>query len=539
MSRRIPALLAVAALVTVVAVAATGTWREATAQGWLGAGYHRLVRDAFWRRFDPAAAIALGVLVLLAVGAALARRPPTRRAITLPLVLVAATAIARTLAWGFDQICPQRPNVVLVSIDTLRADRLGPYGYARATSPTLDRRLADEGVVFDQAWSQSPKTTPSHMTMLTSLYPSVHGVPLWEGRGAAPSLNPRVTTLAEALKDAGYATAAFTAGGHMHRDRGFAQGFDVYKHGDQLRRTLAWLDAHPRRPFFLFFHTYEVHDPYVPPPEVAARFAADPVPAIADAAAKVRRGVGGWPRAHKLFWAPVDAHDPRHVRYLSDLYDAGIARMDGSTLSALLDRLDTLGLADRTLVVFTSDHGEAFQEHGTFLHEDLHAETLHVPLVIRFPRWLPNGRHVDAPVGLVDVAPTILDLLFLPPLPQAQGRSLKALSEDTDDPPPPEPVFAEHGDPASGRLLESVRADGWTLVRDGDTMHLYDARTDPGEAHDLAAAEPVRVAALGAALARWHDDNARLAPRWQPRAGDSVAPSKHTIDQLRALGYVE
>jgi arylsulfatase len=427
--------------------------------------------------------------------------------------------------------------VLLLSIDTLRADRLGTYGYARPTSPTLDARLTTGGVVFEHAWSQSPKTTPSHMTMLTSLYPSVHGVALWEGEGAAPTLSPRVHTLAEVLKNAGYATAAFTAGGHMHRDRGFVQGFDLFKHGDQLERLLAFLDARPRRPFFAFFHTYQVHDPYLPPPEVARAFVSDPVPAITAAVERLQAGVDGWAQAHKLFWAPVVAADRRHVRHVSDLYDAGIRRMDDATLTTILDALDAHAIANDTLVVFTSDHGEAFQEHGSFLHEDLSPEVLHVPLVLRLPNRLPAGRRVRAPVGLVDLAPTILDLVGVPGLPDAQGVSVADLARGTRDDAEPRAVFAEFSLP--GRTYEAVRRGGLTVIRDRDAVRVWNAAADPGEHEPIDAEADARTHALRAELARWHDVNARLATLLGPRAGDEVAPSAETIRQLRALGYVE
>ncbi|MGH7894412.1 MAG: sulfatase, partial [Candidatus Binatia bacterium] len=476
---------AVVALLVTVAVAGTDAWRTAVAHGWLDDGYHRLVRDAFWHRFDRTAPIALGALVVLALlSAAFRRALPTRQTLARPALLVAATLLARAAAFAYDGLPPYRPNVVLVSIDTLRADRLGTYGSKRPTSPVLDRRLAAEGVVFEQAFSHSPKTTPSHMTMLTSLYESVHGVGLW-AREAAPVLNPRVHTLAEILKNAGYATAAFTAGAHMHRERGFVQGFDAYKHGEQLHRALTFLDAHQRRPFFLFFHTYEVHDPYVPPAAVADSLAADPVPAISEAVARIRAGVSGWGKAHKVFWGAVDAGDPRAVRYVSDLYDAGIAQMDGTTLPALLDRLDALGLADDTLVIFTSDHGEAFQEHGRFLHDDLAPETLHVPLVVRLPGRLPAGRRVREPVGLVDLLPTVLDLLSLPVPAQAQGRSLVALATAAGAA-APAVVVGEYPNPP-GRRDESARTASLTLVREGGALALFDRVADPGEHHALGS----------------------------------------------------
>jgi arylsulfatase A-like enzyme len=521
-----------------VGVAGQQARSTATAHGWIEDGYDRLLRDAFWSRFDENAPMALGGLAAaLALLALVRRRMPDRHDLALPLVVVLVATAVRAAAAIHDATCPHRPNVILVSIDTLRADRLGTYGYARPTSPTLDARLTTSGVVFENAWSQSPKTTPSHMTMLTSLYPSAHGIGLWDGSGSAPALNPRVHTLAEILKNAGYATAAFTAGAHMHRDRGFVQGFDVYKHGSQLSRALDYLRGHRGRPFFLFFHTYEVHDPYTPPPALAAAFATAPVPAIAAAVEAIRAGVPGWSQAHKRFWAPVDARDPRHVRYVSDLYDAGIRRMDDSTLTALLDALDALGLADDTLLIVTSDHGEAFQEHGRFLHDDLHRETLHVPLVMRFPSRLPAGRRVPQAVGLVDLLPTILDLLLLPVPAQAQGASVAALATGAEEVTAPAAQFAEYSTP--GHRLESIRRDGALLVREQDDLTLYDTAADPSEQSALAAGAMDRGPSLARALEAWHAENVAVAARLGPRQGDVATPSAETVDQLRALGYVE
>jgi arylsulfatase A-like enzyme len=322
----------------------------------------------------------------------------------------------------------------------------------------------------------------------------------------------------------------------MHRDRGFAQGFDEYRHGDQLRRALEFLDARHLRPFFLFFHTYEVHDPYAPPPDASAGFVGDPVPAITDAVAQVRAGVGGWPQAHRIFWTPVDGHDARHVRHVSDLYDAGIRRMDDTTLTALLDALDRRGLADDTLVVFTSDHGEAFQEHGRFLHDDLHAETLHVPLVLRLPGRLPAGRRVQELAGLVDLMPTVLELVGLPSPAQAQGRSLAMLAAGDGPAHGDALVMSEYS--VAGRRYECARTADGTLIRDDDTVTAFDRRADPGERSPLAVTPAFgHVQAL---LDNWHQTNQVLAARLGPRRGiDLAAPSPETVDQLRALGYVE
>ena len=216
--------------------AAVGAGRAIHGQEYWASGYQRLIADAVVERFDEWGAAAAGILLAVAGIAALVLRwrgrataAPGARTRRLALVVLAVVALVRGAiaidAWR----TADGPNLVLISIDTLRADRLGAYGYDLPTSPALDRRLAGEGVTFENVLSQSPKTTPSHMTMLTSLYPCEHGIELWSDENVPASvLSPRVHTLAEVLKNAGYATVAFTGGGHMHRSRGFNQGFDVF-----------------------------------------------------------------------------------------------------------------------------------------------------------------------------------------------------------------------------------------------------------------------------------------------------------------------
>jgi arylsulfatase A-like enzyme len=212
--------------------------------------------------------------------------------------------------------------------------------------------------------------------------------------------------------------------------------------------------------------------------------------------------------------------------------------MDDGTLAPLLGRLDAVGHADDTLVVLTSDHGEEFLEHGIFMHGDLYRETLHVPLVLRWPGRLPAGLRVAAPVGLVDLMPTLLDLLGLPVPSAAQGTSVAALARGATSP-PGNRAFSEYSDATSGRVLESLRDGPLTLVRNGAATRLFDRSSDPGETRDLAASDPARTAALVAALDRWHAECARQALALGPRPGDVATPSDETVRQLRALGYVD
>ena len=326
----------------------------------------------------------------------------------------------------------------------------------------------------------------------------------------------------------------------MHRARGFGQGFQRYRHSDQLRRAREWLRDKAGRSFFLFFHTYQVHDPYAPPPELIPLFDQEYGQGpILDVVRRIRAGgAGGWEHGHRAFWDAVDEANPRDVQFISHLYDAGIRHMDDGTLTALLDELDALDLTSDTLVVLTSDHGEAFGEHGRFLHDDLNGGTLHVPLVLRFPGRLPGGTRIPQRVELVDVMPTILELLDVPAPPDMQGHSLVPLIRGTGAP-IDDTAISEYSNPATGRIFESIRRGSDTLIHDGEQVQLFDLATDPGEQRDRAAADPTRVASLRAELDAWRTQCAALAQRLGPRGRDGEGPDAETLRRLRALGYVE
>jgi len=541
LARDLALALGLALAATLAAGAATAL-RTAAEQGWIAAGFYRLVVRTAWDRFDAwlpfAAAAALVVAALVQLVRWWRRRPaPTglRAALALLAVLAALRAGAELEAWR----AARGPNLLLVSIDTLRADHLGAYGYDLPTSPTIDARLAGEGVTFTDVYSQSPKTTPSHMTLLTSLYPSVHGVELWQNGKPAHVLNPAVHTLAEILKNAGYATAAFTGGAQVDPVRGFDQGFDLYTVSGQQRRARRWLGRHRWQRFFVFYHTYDVHDPYLPPDEYIRLFDPDYRGRVLDAIHRLRAeggmSVAAWEGISRRFWDSVDRSDPRDVRFVERLYDAGIRRMDTETIRPLLDRLDQLGLARDTLVVFTSDHGEAFGEHGQFQHDDLYAGTVRVPLVLRWPGRLPASLRIASRVRLIDVMPTILELLGVPAPPSLQGQSLTALLHDAYGSPAAEGAVSEYSD---ARLYESLRRGGLSYIVDGPEERLFDLVRDPAERQNVLATRPEEAAAMRAALERWRRNCRALAPLLGPRGG-TIAPSDETARRLRALGYME
>jgi len=435
-----------------------------------------------------------------------------------------------------------RPNLILVSLDTLRADHLSAYGDDRDTSPSFDR-FARQSTLFENALSQAPKTSPSHMTLMTGLYPEAHRV---ENRFAgrvewSGQLSPDLPTLAEILKASGYRTLARTGGGNMQGDLGFDRGFDSYESPDLsaerlFRSALAEVQALAARsePFFVFLHTYEIHSPYLPPPAYRDRYA-DPAygGAISSDPEVLREGSDGYSNLHRNFWMRVDRDSPADRRRLVDLYDASIRYVDDE-LGRFLAGVGRMGAADRTVVVILSDHGEEFGEHGEFEHDALWRELLHVPLLIHVPEELRSGwahRRIPESVGLVDVLPTLLELLSIPVPDHVQGRSLVALVE-TGTPTRPW-NFAQYRHCGETAL----RAGGWKLLRDAEGAHLYDVTVDPEERVDLAASrEDVR------SLAMEHIDRVLAVSRafWSlARNASPVDLDDHARARLEALGYVE
>jgi arylsulfatase len=445
------------------------------------------------------------------------------------------------------------PNVLLVVVDTLRADHVDTYGYTRRTTPVLDA-LAAGGVVFENAVSQAPWTAASVATLFTGLYPSVHGLdggPEWIGATAGPGTLPFVShralatewrTLAEALASAGWSTAGFVSNAYMSAVFGLAQGFTVWddarddyagdvrtqkrRGAETNRRVLDWL-AWAEEPFFLLVHYNDPHWPYDPPPPFGREWTAGYHGSLAPGETgfvveREGRGAG--------------ALSPGDVAYLVGLYDGEIAYADAQ-LGALLEALRARGLRRGLLTIVTGDHGEEFLEHGGTSHGyTLYDEQLRVPLVVHMPERFA-ARRVSAQVRLLDVAPTVLDVLGLD-AGETQGASLVELAEGrTTD--APGDAFSEatlRGALAAlrtpaGLKLIAERATGRTL--------LFDLAHDPGERHDLPPAAPDRRALAGR-LTHWAEVNRER----RARAGDDAASGRTVLDEatrraLRALGYLQ
>ncbi|MEM9798780.1 MAG: sulfatase [Planctomycetota bacterium] len=417
----------------------------------------------------------------------------------------------------------ERPNVLLIVLDTLRADRLGCYGYDRPTSPFLDAYAAT-GVLYEQAWSSAPWTLPSHVSLFTSTYGSEHGA--FDGDARLPS---EAETVAEVMLDAGYDTAAFTESGYVRADLGLAQGFESFwAHDGDVAGTFAqakeWIKER-RRPYFAFVQTYKVHAPYDPEGQPREKL--------------VRDYDGSLPREVRLSAVPAIRRGkrvaPKDRKYISDLYDAEIRELD-IELNMFLQSLDRAGFLDSTLVVITSDHGEEFGEHGEFGHANgLYESLLGVPLILRMPGKFEGGQRVRRPVLGIDVAPTILHAVDLPIPTTWSGRALQEESK-LDERPLWVPYRPQESDvmtfAAMRGDLKLIRypADLRPLDAAGGTA-LFDLDEDPAETTDLWPDVPDDHE-------RWKRTLESLQgafPRVYDRETNST--SARVRAQLRQLGY--
>lgn len=444
---------------------------------------------------------------------------------------------------------PDRPNLLIYLVDTLRADRLGLYGYERPTSPRLDELAGRPGsVVFDDMVAVSSWTRPTVATLLTGLAPDVHGV-----HGRRDRLADEVDTLAEILDDAGYRTAARVANSNVIGRFGFAQGFDDFRwlrtqspnhRSPGLGRlALGWLDEldpDDDAPFFLYVHTVDPHSPYQPPKGERARFAPDVPPGP----------VGTRPWLRDLEDDPARPTE-EEIAWLSDLYDAEVAANDRS-FGDLLDGLAARGLDRDTVVVFVSDHGEEFGEHGGLEHgRTLHGEQLHVPFVVHLP-----GRRVSPRIGAqvdhLDFLPTVLAALGLDAPPGLPGRNLLPWIEGSGGPAAPDDAhrtlsWLDLEDHRSAAVTEGrwkaiqpgfvgfpapERATASDLLGSRPPL-LYDRRDDPGETRNRSAERPVRAGLLDTVLAF-----RLLHPQAAAVDGGEAELDAETIEELRALGYL-
>lgn len=457
------------------------------------------------------------------------RMPRAPRILTVPaalvlLALVPLASIPPTL--GFR--APSTGDVILISIDALRADRVGAYGNERGLTPHLDR-LAQDAVRFERAYSQEPWTLTSHMSMLSGLYPDVHGLDF--GR----SLAPRTRTLPERLRDVGYATLASVYDCYLLDPHfGYGAGFTQYSVNGQgagdRARAAARAVLRSDRASFLFLHFYDPHSdtgtlPYVAAPEYLSRFASG-----ATSAFEGWSGPGGASESlHEVNIGARRITDEQRAA-LPDLYDAGVAETDAA-VGHFLDRLREAGRYDDALIVILADHGEALGEAGHFMHERLMEETLHIPLLVKLPGNRGAGTVRDDLVETVDVMPTVLGALGLGDEMVSQGRDLFGDA--------PRRTFAFH---RSGPDHAITTEDGWRMsyrwseAEGIEPTALRRAGEQPGDGDDRLHSDATVLDAWVGVLADLHRANATLAARFR---GAEVTMSEADEDLLRSLGYIE
>lgn len=403
----------------------------------------------------------------------------------------------------------QRPNMVVITLDTTRADRMGFLGSERGLTPNLDE-LAKQGVVFSRAYSHVPLTTASHATILTGTYPQFNhvvdfGIPL----------SPRLPYLPDILHHHGYRTGAFVASLVLDpldgTAPGFDRGFDVYDAGFRMRphaadryktierrggevidHALSWLSKRPpsAAPFFLWVHLYDAHDPYDPP-------------------------------------------EPYRSKYAAQLYDGEIAYAD-ACLGKLLTQLRARGLYDSTLIAVMADHGESLGEHGENTHGVfLYDETIHVPLLLKLPANRGAGKRIDTRVGLVDIAPTALRAAGLQVPSEMQGESLLAMIQTASAGELDRPAYAETEYPhrAFGwSSLRALRKSKYLYIR-APQSELYNQGTDPKAQHNLSTTSK----AVSDTLAGQLDEFRRKTSQ---TLVELAKPDPEQVQKLQALGYV-
>jgi len=484
-----------------------------------------------------------------------------------------------------------RPNIVLVVLDTVRADHCSAYGYRKPTTPALER-LALEGTLYTNAVSPAIWTVAGHASLFTGVYPGTH-----RADRVRPILAPEFVTLAEHLKTAGYATGAFSGNPWVSPDNGLARGFDglttfmagrpmrerqrdalSLRHlvrtafpkpelsssqmpaADLAQQSLRWIEEQrgEKKPFFLFVNFFDAHWPYTPPENFGARF----VPP--GTTPEQRERIGNLPESELEFGSTKLT--PAELEILRGLYDGDLAAADAG-LGMILDRLREDGLTDSTVVAVTADHGEMLGEHGRHGHDlAIFEPLLRVPLVVRWPARFPAGARAAGLVQSHDLYPTLLDLVGLPdiaaertgafpgqpPAPDAPCRPLfpeevasgarpLAFADESH----PRTTLARLGVAFPGRDFSAwdreLRAvtDGRfkaVVASDGE-QRLYDLLLDPGEENDLSQTQPERLAALAAAIE---------ARRLTEHAGETEGEGRRLedlppemLEQLRSLGYIK
>ena len=450
-----------------------------------------------------------------------------------------------------------RTNVVIFLIDTLRADRVGAYGYPKPTTPTLDA-LAAEGVLFENAHSPSPWTLPTVPSLMTSTFACEHGV-ISNGQRVGSGLE----TMAERFQKLGYHTASFYANNFAGALTGMQRGFDESTKVPfvDARRIDEWLRRRPQdKPFFLYLHNIEPHNPFNARPWLVREFGDVPRETVG----RINRLIVQYRamlRAHVREQVPAGTLDLsdgiRRVEKELDalrepylvLYDA-VVRFADQRLGEVIERLKAAGLWEDLIFIVVSDHGEEFGDHGGYQHsQSVYQELAHVPWIMKLPGKQSAGMRIADVVTLVDVLPTVFDLLGRDDvIGAARGRSLVPLLHDAS---PRAPGFVvtsiRHNRDryfkdwalTRGEINIAVRLGSWKGIWNvqPDTFELYDLASDPGEQRDIAAEHAELVSQMRAHVKSWYEHCAQVAQRAEGEGLKGVDP--RVLRELAAMGYVD
>jgi arylsulfatase A-like enzyme len=428
---------------------------------------------------------------------------------------------------------PKQPNVLLITLDTLRADALGCHGYSRPTSPFIDG-IAEEGLRFENAMAQASWTLPSLASLMTSQYPQEIGMTNFNSKFSDNALRA-----AEIYRNNGYQTAGFITCDFLARNRGFAEGFDVYEEHlnnalaeDLNRSVFKWLASRdPEKPYFLWIHYFDIHADYDPPIPFDKSFG--------QSFEKKELGTASHLQNLLKNSQQMSEEDTDGVRLL---YDQEIHYLD-SKLQDLWNHFKNEDALHDTVTVIASDHGEEFREHGGMLHTtSLYEELVHVPLILHCPGKIPSGKTVQAPVQNLDILPTLLELCGLTPNCNLKGTSLLPSFEAE-----PEDSFcfshlevSQDGGsyldwkPSLFRTLYMARKGADKMIYDAkdDSYEFYDLKLDPAETCNRYEVSNPKCIELKEALSQWIESHKK-------EDAESVDMEREVLERLEALGYIE
>jgi arylsulfatase A-like enzyme len=453
------------------------------------------------------------------------------------------------------------PNIILITIDTLRSDFLGCYGNDSISTPEIDR-LAEEGVLFERCQSPVPITLPSHASILSATYPLTHGL----RNNGSMRLSPSISFLAEVLSERGYLTAAFVSSFVLDARFGLNSGFDCYEDrfsnlllsllnapvsklsvspvlrrvnlsglntywrrgNETVERVVDWLEKDPESPCFLWVHLFDPHDPLCPPPPFDTMYLDDSLPV--EMRERIERGEFVRPHRGKVKDMTLE-----EKKIVTALYKGEVSFTDRQ-VGILLRQCAARGLLDNAIVVLTSDHGQSLFEHDFFGHaEYIYEQTLSIPLIFMKEGTISGGRRVSTMTESLDIAPTILAMAGIPVPPSFQGRSLVPLIErrgfDGKD------IFLSESLFSSDRNLRSygLREGEWKYIRPfGGGDELYRLSVDPGEEENLSILEPDKATRMSVKL-----DSVIAQYRSEDVIDEEEELSPFAADALKALGYIQ